>query len=310
VSEFTVPPLMPTEAMVAGLRVQVPPDVRKTGVLRIERRWVADSLPDWELLDALAHCFGVLATLIEDAHRRCGHATGTVTEEPGREQVTSTDHLGGRLPCMVATDEMRSLDLNLRTGALLMYDERSVRYDRGAGEQASTRYGLERPSATLSPDDPFAWAEQCVDMSKKMLAKDGYHRSMVFLFPIRAGSSFVVLPAEDQQDKYLRWERIANAVERTDATGLVIIDEVWIVPADAANPTGRPSEMSNRREALVVTVATADGRDSSYTTLFNWVGNEIQFEETMVTAGDRMFFLEPVRRVWRRRSVASDTDPS
>ena len=42
------------------------------GTLRIKRRWVENTLPDYELLDALAIAYGNLAELVHDAHRQMG----------------------------------------------------------------------------------------------------------------------------------------------------------------------------------------------------------------------------------------------
>jgi hypothetical protein len=44
--------------------------IRRNGVLRIQRRWVENTLPDYELLDAVAIYYGKLAELVHDAHRQ------------------------------------------------------------------------------------------------------------------------------------------------------------------------------------------------------------------------------------------------
>jgi hypothetical protein len=46
--------------------------VRRNGALRLQRRWVENTLPDYELLDALAIAYGKLAELVHDAHRQIG----------------------------------------------------------------------------------------------------------------------------------------------------------------------------------------------------------------------------------------------
>ncbi|WP_262423401.1 hypothetical protein [Brevundimonas denitrificans] len=46
--------------------------LRNKGTLRIERRWVENTLPDWELLDAVATTYGRLAELVADAHGALG----------------------------------------------------------------------------------------------------------------------------------------------------------------------------------------------------------------------------------------------
>jgi hypothetical protein len=73
-STFEVPPLVPTLTIAAGILSgqEFPADIRRQGVLNVERRWVADDLPEWELLDGLAHCHGILSLLIRAAHRQAG----------------------------------------------------------------------------------------------------------------------------------------------------------------------------------------------------------------------------------------------
>ena len=46
--------------------------VWKNGTLRIQRRWVENSLPDHELLDAVATAYGRIAQVVEDAHLQLG----------------------------------------------------------------------------------------------------------------------------------------------------------------------------------------------------------------------------------------------
>lgn len=42
--------------------------IKKDGILRIRRRWIENTLPDFELLDAVATAYGQLAQLVYSAH--------------------------------------------------------------------------------------------------------------------------------------------------------------------------------------------------------------------------------------------------
>ena len=46
--------------------------ILRNGALRIQRRWVENTLPDYELLDAVAIAYGKLSELVSDAHRQLG----------------------------------------------------------------------------------------------------------------------------------------------------------------------------------------------------------------------------------------------
>jgi hypothetical protein len=93
---FDVPPLVPTLAVAAKILSEqdIPDDIRKQGFLTVERRWVANDLPQWEILDALAHAHGMLTFLVQDAHRQAGKAMDTPRSSfhlpnviPSREQA-------------------------------------------------------------------------------------------------------------------------------------------------------------------------------------------------------------------------------
>ncbi|MDP9154882.1 MAG: hypothetical protein M3O74_11610 [Pseudomonadota bacterium] len=64
--------------------------VFKDGFLRIQRRWVENSLPDHELLDAVGIAYGRIAELVADAHRELGlkppaTMVGDIDRTPGKE---------------------------------------------------------------------------------------------------------------------------------------------------------------------------------------------------------------------------------
>src|SRR5260370_3751083 len=71
VGEFLVSPRLSAEAIARRLRESedTPPLVLDRGMVAVERRWVGTNLPDREILHALAHCYRVLASSLEEA---CG----------------------------------------------------------------------------------------------------------------------------------------------------------------------------------------------------------------------------------------------
>lgn len=68
--EVEAPPFAKTESF-ARIVVKAAPEAffSDAGLLRVERRWVDSELPSHELLEALAHAFGVLSELLFDAHK-------------------------------------------------------------------------------------------------------------------------------------------------------------------------------------------------------------------------------------------------
>jgi hypothetical protein len=115
-----LPPFASTKEFASWLAASVldllPASLRDEAVLLVERRWEVEGLPGWELRDALGHAYGVLDNLVNDAHERCGAEMERFAETPSGPIPVQTEHLAGRLPCMVATRETRSIRMNLRTG--------------------------------------------------------------------------------------------------------------------------------------------------------------------------------------------------
>ncbi len=113
-AEFDVPPLIRTGAIADYLAARgLPPELRDEGILVVERRWIANDLPDKELLEALAYACGVLSDLIDDAHVHVGASPSRVYSQDVdgglRRVLTPSDQLKGRLPCMIDSESHRTV---------------------------------------------------------------------------------------------------------------------------------------------------------------------------------------------------------
>lgn len=307
IGEVSVPPLMPTEAIALLIASEemagLPSDVRDTAVLEVERRWVAADLPDWELLEALAHSYGVLSVLVGEAHEKCKFEFRTCEKRDSQGAVIPDTHLLGRLPCMVTTRAVKSVRLKLSEREFVSGEMIPLKLDPEEGKQAAEEYGLvsEDFPKSSKPDDIFEIAEWFVSRAKKVLAKDKYHSGIVALQTRDGRLEFVSMNPADQSEKYLMMQQLADHVGRTGAKGLVHICESWIAsPEESVDRGLRVSEAPNRREALSVTAAAEDGRVKSFVTLFSRdQEGEIQLEPTVEVEPGTPYFLERVRKVWR-----------
>jgi hypothetical protein len=311
---FEVPALLPTLAVAGLLASQdIPEDVRKQGVLTVERRWVASDLPEWELLDALGHAYGMIERLIKDAHRQAGAPYETLDARGPTPHPISTEHTGGRLPCMVATAGMRTVMVNLRTGQLLTRRFEPVVHDDEFGARAAKRYGLQLV-ARPSTNDPLDWAGWYMGIALQVFARDKWHAETVFLFhPDGHHSTLSTVPA-DQQAKYSFMNDVAAEVQRFGYTGLVLIADSWYLESAADLPPGmRPSEVKSRKEALTVTAARSDGHTRALMTPYTRRFGRIRYGATIETGGVG-YFLAPVMKVWgvswpsERDAVAEDKE--
>ena len=314
IAEAEVDPLLSTEDIADKLpELNVPPVVRREGVLIIERRWVARDLPDHELLDALTHCYGVLATIVVDAHRRCGFVMRTFKAESHKPKPVRTEHLEGRLPCMVASATVRSVLIHLPTGGFLTPAQfRFEQPDPHSMEEAAKRYGFSEQTATKRQpgEDLISESGWWFESAKRVLATDGHHEAIALLETPDGQRQLHNLAITDRASLYVLMRQLADEVERIGAVGLIHIGEFWAAPLEELKPGQLPSESAARIEALQVTAATADGRNRIHSVEFrkNEAG-QIEFGEESVNDDPELLgFLEPIRRVWRRWAKARQVE--
>jgi hypothetical protein len=282
ITTFDVPPHVPTTAIASRLAEQeIPEDVRRGGVLTVERRWVVDELPNHELLDVVAHCLDIIRQLVRAAHRRAGSAMDSVDDDQMHPVVTR---------------EMRTVTVNLRTNEILRSDFREVTLV--PEEETAKHYGP-FPEAPRGTNDPLAWADYYMEMGRLMLAKDGFHTMIAFLFHDHQRPQMLSTMPEDQQGKYLFMQQVANTVQRTGATGLVFTAESWMAKADDVPPGKRPADVDTKLEMLTVTAARADGATRVLASPFTHTEDgEIRLGDVIEVEGGGELFLGPVLRVW------------
>ncbi len=167
VRHLDVPALMRTEDIPNAVRVHVPEAVRDTAFIRIDRRWVADTLPDWELLDALGHCYGMVASVASDAHAKANREVETT--HPHEALRPRGDD--GRLACMVATEDQRTVVLNLATHATLQPAITRLEVDDAAVQLAAKKYRVESPTEVT--DDPLCLRSNALSRLRRYSQKTG-----------------------------------------------------------------------------------------------------------------------------------------
>lgn len=195
-------------------RKRLPTGVSTDAVIRIERRWVGNSLPDWELLHALLYVYARIHTCCSNL---ASHLSATL--DPSIRHSTDFDD--------VATDARRirylTLD-DLQTGTL-----------KARRMHADPKF--EPPPALQAvlaeiPGKPTNLAENLAFYSRMARATFdhfGNHMPMLWLFddqykPI----DFISGLFSDQTSKYIFWRHVADRILYLKATSLIWISEAWI----------------------------------------------------------------------------------
>lgn len=278
-------------------------DARRDAILRIERRWVAESIPEFELLHALAHAYTTLAYLVQDAHK------------PLDRPVTKFDlpeHLPGQpLDCMTALGESQVSYVRFEDKQEIIVTRSEIDTSDLPFHTVREHYG-EAPAAPEGafegPDNLRASCEWLYNTARIIMEKDGYHRTIVS-YLTEKGMTFGSLDAENRTDKLLLWRNVAQEVERLRAYAVISIGEVWLAEYDPEHPNRSATDSPNRVEELSLTAISSSGE------LINWrsriyrtADNDALLGETRELPDCVPCFLEPVSRVWQtmfgRASIA------
>jgi hypothetical protein len=313
--ESAVDPLTTIDQAVESLRnLRLSEHVQKEGVLLMERRWVARELPKQELLDVLAHCYGVLAQLVVDAHRQCGVVMQTFRADSHTPKPARTEHLSGKLPCMVASEEMRTAILHLGIGKFISISHLAVPVEPTTVEEAGARYGGEAGELGLrSGEDIVDASPRWFEHAKKVLAKDGYHGPMMIIVMPDGETQLHRVADHDRQTLYLTMRRLATHVERTGAVGVMNIAEFWHGLMADLRPGQRVADLPNRLELLQVYAATSGGRRRIHSVEFSKnADGQVEFGASSVDDGEKTGwgFMEPFRLVWEGWRARTAGEPS
>jgi len=185
--------------------------IRKDGILRIQRRWVENTLPDYELLDAVAIAYGRIAELVRDAHKQLGLET-PVTQDGSTGETYNEGVRNGRLPCMIGHADSRSLDVWLATGHVVNLVKVRHEIDRDEAKKSGERYDI-KPEDVFGPREAAeGLLENLFQTAQKMFLVDGSHIMIAFLLQGAKPVQIVQMHAEEHGEKYLLMRSLAHEV--------------------------------------------------------------------------------------------------
>ncbi|XJC73373.1 hypothetical protein ACHFCA_21720 [Delftia tsuruhatensis] len=274
--------------------------VFKDGILRIQRRWVENSLPDYELLDAVGIAYGKISELVADAHVQIGLNPPSIMVED-IDQTEGRESRGGRLPCMVGHGEARSTDIWLATGQPIEVRQKTIEFENAHAEQAAEKYGINRKQDFqlngLSPEDTL---NKIFSLGRKMISIDGYHHTIAFLMKGARIIKMTQLDLMEHGEKYLVMRKLAIETINTGADGVILIGETWSAVYDANNPYRRAVDAPDRKEFLSATLVTKTDAPWQLLALINRKGDEIILEETAVLRDQAQIAFSPIYAAWGR----------
>ena len=140
---------------------------RKDGWVEIQRKWIDENLPEYELIDALRELYRNGAGLIELAHRA---SRVPVCLESGFSRGCITNELDPELDCLGEINSTTVGILELKTRKVTSIQYGRVEIDLERLEQLTKRYEFK---ATAS-SNPFVHARERMRLSEMFLEADGY----------------------------------------------------------------------------------------------------------------------------------------
>jgi hypothetical protein len=312
-TEIEVPPSLPPSLILANLplvsligNAKLYPGDVADGAVTIERSWSVPDLGGREILDALAHVYGLLSELVLDAHLRLEKIACIPSDHPHADFVSKYQRTG-LLECM-------ALAIETRTSRFTLGGEHMVPATMAASlgvslSEAAARYGLAQGDriAAWEEMDPLLVADRILFMAKRMLRRDRFHARIIFVRDGAGQWHQLGFVARDRTEKHLIMRLVAALVARTGADALIDVGEIWTLSEDTATTLTNVSSLESvpgRGEALHLLVATREGALKTFKTPFTRgpLGG-IKLQDTVVMDKEAPYYLQPIFEVWRRQGV-------
>ncbi|WP_020168199.1 MULTISPECIES: hypothetical protein [Methylotenera] len=273
----------------------------KDGILRIQRRWIENSLPDYELLDAVGIAYGKIAELVYDAHRELSLEM-PCTVEGNMDHSQGHKSRGGRLPCMIGHDDARSHSIWLATGQSMELEQKHIEFDREKAEHAAQRYELDPKNMFTSIDStPEATLKDLFLVARKMFSLDGHHDTIAFLLHGVRPVNLMQLAVQEHGEKYLVMRTLASEIIKLGADGVILISEVWSATFDPSNPYRRAVDAPEKSEFLSATLVTKTGTPVQLLALIKRIGNDVTLGETETSRDQAHIAFSPIYAAWGRK---------
>ena len=276
--------------------------IRRNGALRVQRRWIENTLPDYELLDAVAIYYGKLTELVHDAHRQIGlEPPQTIHDDTG----VSFDlpAMGWRFPCMIGHNRPRALTVSLADGSEVEFETKAVpmKVDAASVAELVDHYGgnaFEAMRRDYNSDAELAAGYFA--LAQTIFLRDGYHCSILLLFRDRKLVRPVEFSVENVQQKYVLMRQLADEVSKSGANAAILIGEVWLARADELKPYERPVDSPIRTEALVAQMVTKSGDPLDLLARITSRRKKPSLGTVEITEGGAAFLFAPFYQAWGR----------
>ncbi len=273
--------------------------VRKDGIVRIQRRWVENSLPEYELLDAVALAYGRLSEMLDDAHRHMG-LSGLQSLDIETGEIFDRETMAGRLPCMIGHSDNRTLNVWLADGRPIEVSTIRRSIDTERAKQDLRKYGISPADVFGDGENAEATLDNLFATATKMFLRDQHHKTIMFLLKGGRPVDMFEIVFSKHGQKYLIMRDIASRVTRKGADGAILVGEAWTARFDRENPYQRAADAPNREEVLMATLVTKQGRPMEWIASIQRDRENVTLSEPTRRDGGLQFLFAPIYEAWGR----------
>lgn len=194
---------------------KLPSGVLDAAVVKSERRWVANTLKELELLNALT----VIYVRIYDCCKALGRHVGIAIDED--------------IPVPTDFDSMREDVRRVSYLKLNNFNSGKVSYETVTYKVDNIPENIKERALSLGSKDGISDIGYLVDYYSKMadltFSNDGYHIPILMLFDKEYKViDLVSTKFDDQADKYIFWRLAADRAKTINAHGFLWVSELWI----------------------------------------------------------------------------------
>lgn len=194
----------------------LPPGIADAAVLKIQRRWIANSLPDRELIYALTYAYSELHRVCKDLATQMGSALDASVPHPTALDPSSND------VARVRFVKFAKPGIGRHT---------SVRMNQDPNYKAPPAFVALREALCLAPK-PSSLADVVAMHAKLAQAtfeQHGNHIPMLALYDKTWKQiDFMSTAFTDQSEKYLFWRNVADRAFYLKAFAMVWTSESWV----------------------------------------------------------------------------------
>lgn len=190
-------------------------------IIRIERYWIADNLPEKELLWLTAYCYRYFKNMTLDLY--------------GKIRVDKSHILSGFeknakiLNKNTLFEDKRTLILNLKDGKKFSRRSEKVSVkDKELEKLAKKRYGIQKQNYIRNEDKFLDSFELVTETAKHLLGIDGHHVPMVFLFDKDLNQEIYSLVINDRAELYYSFRKLGDDILTKRAVAAIIVSEMWL----------------------------------------------------------------------------------